>query len=373
MVARPARPCRAERWTSRGKGARSASDENPGAPHELRGCSALTSRVRFGLVHAPVPHWSQALVLVFAWFPLGSLRAAHAQEAVLWRLQFDAPPECPGEAAFRRALSERARRSPAPGHRIIVTVTHAEAAWVGRLMVDSPIDGVRVERTTTAPRCEDLGPALALMTALALDLEPAPAPSTPRASRPAAAPKAPLAPPPRPVVERNLTEAELGFLVSARSLGGFSLAPSITMGSHASGSFAPWIRISGEHLATEVKDAAGHTAELGWTLGQLDVCSHKLRFAGDAFVSPCLRLSVGAINAQGQVVANPHNVSHTWGSLGPSVEVGAPLFGPLWVRLQGGFDAPFASYRVMVDSTVALTTLPAVVARGGIGLGVRLW
>lgn len=239
------------------------------------------------------------------------------------------------------------------------------------------------------------------MTALALELDPAPASdaasspdvalgddagSTPYPGHLEGAP-APveispeplgMAPPRKPTP--RLTEGELGFLLHWRSVVGWrdraAVAPGVLWGSSAREAFSPWVRVSGDYVASRVVDAAGVGASLTWTLAQVDACTHKWALWGRAFVSPCARLSVGALQAKGYVgVEAPRDLTRLWLSAGGGGEAAIPLVGPLWLRVQGGIEALVLRQRVLVDADPdhVLVEMPAVLGLLGLGLGVRIW
>src|SRR6185503_8564806 len=108
---------------------------------------------------------------------------------------------------------------------------------------------------------------------------------------------------PRRAAAPRLTEGELGFLLHWRSVEGWrdrvAVAPSLLWGSRAAQGFAPWVRVSGDHVSADLADAAGLRASLTWTLAHVDACTHKWALGGGAFLSPCALLSAGAFQAKG--------------------------------------------------------------------------
>jgi hypothetical protein len=339
--------------------------------------------------------------MLLCWFATDT---AFAQAAPTWQIDFTAPATCPREQDFRHALDERAARSKVSGFahqpRIVVSIRAAAGAWTGLLEVESSADGVRIERTAQSARCEDLVPALALMTALALELDPAP-PSDGASSEPAVvdanegstAYPANLdeAPPPvetssEPFAQKvsrkaspRLTEGELGFLLHWRSLVGWrdrvAVAPSILWGSRAGRGFSPWLRVSGDYVASRVV-AGGLEASLTWTVAQLDACTHKWPLWESAFLSPCARLTIGALQAAGSAgVDTPRELTRLWLSAGGGAELAISIVGPLWLRVQGGVEALVLRQRVYVDAAPdhVLIEMPAALGLLGAGLGVRIW
>jgi hypothetical protein len=331
--------------------------------------------------------------------------SALGQARSRWQLRFKAPAACSTVQEFREALDERVLRSgifPRElNHRIIVAIVRADDGWTARLVVESSADGVRVERTAQANRCEELIPVLALMTALALDLEPS-ATTEPSAAAPSLggdSPSFPLAPAPPmvvpalparsgaaspkkapPPVGARRTEGELGFMLHWRSVVGWrdrvAVGPSILWGSRAAQGFSPWLRVSGDRVASGVVDASGLGASLTWTLAQLDGCTHKWALWGGAFVSPCARLSIGSLRAKGYAgVDAARDSTRVWLTAGGGIEAAMPIVGPLWLRAQGGVEALVLRQRVYVDADPdrILVRMPAVLGLLGVGLGVRIW
>lgn len=348
--------------------------------------------------------WVVLLSVISVWWLTTSL--ALAQERSRWQIRFTAPAACSTAQEFREALDARVLRSgifPRElNHRIIVSILRADDGWAARLVVESRVDNVRVERTAQANRCEELIPVLALMTALALDLEPSVTPERPPSrpilegdspSSPPLAPAPPQVVPPLSVASRaappktasppvgpRLTEGELGFMLHWRSVVGWrdrvAVGPSILWGSRAAQGFSPWLRVSGDRVASGVVDASGFGASLTWTLAQLDACSHKWVLWGGAFVSPCARLSIGSLQAKGYAgVDTARDSTRLWLTAGGGVEAAMPIVGPLWFRVQGGVEALVLRQRVYVDADPdrVLVHMPAVLGLLGVGLGVRIW
>jgi hypothetical protein len=348
--------------------------------------------------------WVAFLSVISVWWLTTSSALAQGQSR--WQLRFTAPAACSTEQEFRKALDERVLRSgifPRElNHRIIVSILRTDPGWAGRLVVESSVDGVRVERTAQANRCEELIPALALMAALALDLEPSATPERPppaptsdgdSSSFPPLAPAPPKVVPTLPAasraaspktasppVEPRLTEGELGFMLHWRSVVGWrdriAVGPSILWGSRAAQGFSPWLRVSGDRVASGVVDASGVGASLTWTLAQLDGCTHKWVLWGRAFVSPCARLSVGSLQAKGYAgVDTARDSTRVWLTAGGGVEAAMPIVGPLWLRVQGGVEALVLRQRIYVDADPdrILVHMPAVLGLLGVGLGVRIW
>jgi len=343
---------------------------------------------------------------VTLWLCSLATHAAFAEPAPKWQIQFTAPAACPGAQDFQRALDERtgARSklsSSTDQPRIEVSIRAAADGWTARLEVVSSADGTRVERAAQSRRCEDLVPALALMTALALDLDPAQrsgaaSPEIAVEDADAGVPTYPAdadgAPPPVEISPQRstganlrrasprLTEGELGFLLHWRSLVGWrdraAMAPSILWGSRVRQGFSPWLRVSGDYVASRVIDGAGLEASLTYTVAQLDACTHKWPLGRSAFLSPCAQVAVGAFQAAGYAgVDKPRKLTRPWLSAGGGAELAILLVGPLWLRVHGGIEALVLRQRVYVDSEPdrLLLQMPAAVGSLGVGLGVRIW
>ena len=155
-----------------------------------------------------------------------------------------------------------------------------------------------------------------------------------------------------------------------------AVGPGILWGSRAAQGFSPWVRLSGDHVASRVVDASGFGASLTWTLAQLDGCTHKWALWGGAFLSPCARLSVGSLQAKGYAgVDTARDSARVWLTAGGGVEAAIPIVGPLWLRVQGGVEAIVLRQRVYVDADPdhILVHMPAVVGLLGLGVGVRIW
>jgi hypothetical protein len=136
------------------------------------------------------------------------------------------------------------------------------------------------------------------------------------------------------------------------------------------------MRLSGERLKSHLVNASGVGASLTWTVAQLDACSHKWTVLGTAFLSPCARISIGALQAKGDAgVASPRELTRFWLTAGGGAEAAIPIVGPLWLRAQGGVEALLLRQRIFVDSDPdhILVEMPPVLGVLGLGLGVRIW
>ncbi|MBC7974891.1 MAG: hypothetical protein H7138_07875, partial [Myxococcales bacterium] len=117
------------------------------------------------------------------WLPILGLtliaRVAPASAAPeIVELRYVAPDGCPARAVVEAGILERTPNVAlgAPGRRVFaITIEPIADGFRGTLVVDDVAD-----KELSAPRCDDLASALALVTALAIDptatLTPRPAP-----------------------------------------------------------------------------------------------------------------------------------------------------------------------------------------------------
>jgi hypothetical protein len=252
----------------------------------------------------------------------------HPPERV--RISYDAPAECPDQAAFEAGVSERLGRPwrAAPGElarTIRVVVTKEGGALVAR-MTFTDATGRPVSRTVSAQNCEEVVSGIALVTALAIQSQvfgeevaasAGPAPS----AAPAAAPSAPTAasPPPRPPpTSRPSTwvhEVGLRFGVSS------GLGPGLPIGVGALWGLGPishpsFVHVVADWYDTGTVDRGGSSVRFQLLAGRLEVCPVRLGLTRWLLVPACAGVEAGRLTAAGRertdVVVHPRTVHIAW-------------------------------------------------------------
>lgn len=271
-----------------------------------------------------------ALRGVFVASLLVSRSAAAAGEDRPFRLNYDAPAECPrADHVSERIRAGTAHARPAAGdeprHDMTVVVSRGESGFVASLTVRSP-DGSERARSVPAPTCAEAVDAAALILAITIDPEAAaleskrleaeanarpdptekPKLKEPDTSKAAAtAPVPPLAssdvrrPASKPSPDRLLADAGVGFVALALSpglatdfFGGLAYEPIL-------GAVVPRFALSVHYAQSPTVEAPQGTASFERLGGRIDACPLR---AGtrDLSLRPCLSFEAGRLLATGQ-------------------------------------------------------------------------
>jgi hypothetical protein len=329
--------------------------------------------------------------------PTARLPAPVANEQVALSY-YGAAAGCPSEAQFVEQIAARVSIPVMFGGttgtvRMLVTLAPAGEQVLGKLEVErSSAEPTR--REFTASSCEEVGSALALVAALALDpnarteplpvraavsqASPLPEPEklvTPPAVVPASAPP-PSALPPSPLPPHYL--AWIGPVAGVvagdapKVIGLFGLALGVRR--VTSRPFSPSLQLTplwGKTGVTGPKTTAG---EFAWAMGRLEGCPVSARLSDYARLDPCAALEVGRLTARGAdgQVAVPVPVERWW--LAPGASVSLHLgFSGWFVRLSG--MALFPATRdefVFLEPDRRVHQASPVIAGGSLGLGFQL-
>jgi hypothetical protein len=345
------------------------------------------------------PTW---LVVLLTAPSLGAREARPVQA----RLTYEAPPGCPDRAAFEAKVRRRTpwlREDGASPDSVTlaVTVDAEEHPASGRVEVVSP-QGERTSRSLTAASCEELTDALALMTALSIDLlagasdgllqapreRPEAPPSPPPRAEPAASspPPAPRTPPPGPVPRvappppaSPPPDRSRGWRFAA-GVGAdvsWGVTPEVMFGPRASvEATSPRRGVLGLSLRAAVARAArasmpvsGGEADFTWTIGTLDIC--PLRWEqGSLTLAPCARLEAGKLDGTGVNVMPVHDAPRGWLAVAALARLRWTFAPPLALEIEGGVRAPFIRDRFIFDPDTLVYQPPPLSALAGAGLVV---
>lgn len=258
--------------------------------------------------------------------------SSEADVAEVVELDYLSDGECPSKASFLAEVSARIRRPvtwvvTGGNVRVALALTQQPGAATGRLDVSRGA-APATRREFTAATCGEVGSALALVVALALDpnarteelpappavaeepTPPTPAPDLETRAEPPPAPPPPSAPP-RPVTVRvasprssphysawlgPVAGVDVGYAPVPLVMLGFSFGARVSLGTWLS----PMIQLTPSWGET---GGTGPSAELGafaWTLTRLEVCPLALPLTRSLTFSPCLAGEVGRLSAQGR-------------------------------------------------------------------------
>lgn len=227
---------------------------------------------------------------------------AQASAASGVQLTWNAPSECPTRADVEREVGQILAASTAPASAVSARadVTRLGEKWHVELAIASS-EG-RGERRLDASSCGELGSAVALIVALAVDPgarpPPPPVPSAPDAGAPEAAAAAPP-PPPRP----GSDSTTLGVALGAAATADFGTLPSTGVGGEAVVALVvDRLRVEGRgriFAKQRALDPANAAQGVDFTLlgGGLRGCFAAI--AGTVSLAPCAGAGLERLSAAG--------------------------------------------------------------------------
>ncbi len=277
-------------------------------------------------------------------------RAGAEEERVA--LDYHAPDECPGKAAFESEVRARTAKVKfgAEGRRFRVVVDRGESGGAGTLSIREG-DAAPSERTLSGAACDEVVSALALVAALAVDPlastaprselvlpaepepepEPAPAPKPEPAKAPVERVSSPPRPSPKPArAPAEPTQFRAGLradLVSGPApkpllAGGFELflhrKTLLGESGLGLGFFAAQTGVGGPDL---------ETARFRWLVGRVALC--PLGAGRPLYYHLCAASDLGALHAEGLAIYQPEARTRLWADAG-AVAVAGCEFGPHW-------------------------------------------
>lgn len=309
--------------------------------------------------------------------PAQPVSAESAQVPEQVELDYLSDPGCLSKAQFVAEVTARIRRPVTwvvtnGAVHIELSLSQAEGGATGKLEVSRGA-AEPTRREFTAESCAEVGSALALVVALALDpnartepLAPSPAeapappsaaepppvtapaavapppPAPARPSRPPASPRAAAAPP-APVQYA----AWLGPVVGVSS--GYAPEPLVTVGLSlgarlTTGSwFSPALQLTPSWGKTGSTGPAAELGSFAWTVARLEACPVEVRLTKALGFSPCLAGELGRLLARGTAAGVESTRAERWWAA-PGVTAALHLeLGSWFVRLSG--EAVFPAIR----------------------------
>jgi hypothetical protein len=323
---------------------------------------------------------------------LASLLAAVAvaAQAQTVRLQVEAPPDCTTREELMAQVAARTRRFDfaAPGDEsaaplVRVVVTPGPRAVVGELTITQP-EGSPAVRRLSAPSCEQLTDALALVIALVFDRETAvePAAPSPEAQRP----KPPPPPPPAPLAPASVAvapapePAPIGHLrVSAAAGGQVLLGPAprampgvtveLTVSWDRTSVWSPAARLSASAAWSGALHETGGVATFSLDTLTLDACPLRL-LRWRLEVRACATGTVGRLRAQGSETYQQASVERPFAATGGAAVLTLPLGHALEVSARASAGASWIRDSFAFAPKVFYRGAPLFVA-AGLTAGVR--
>jgi len=283
-------------------------------------------------------------------------------------IAYDADPGCPPVNVFFdqvRARTQRVRRAERDEAALSLRVTAriTDSAAIGRLEVQTTSDEVTA-RAMSAPECDELVAALALVAALSIDpdasMDTSPGAPTPDAGVSAARlegeqeePPPSLAPLPRERIAAPASVAAPPRGTWSAGGGGWlhgGALPGVALGGRAwletaagdRGTWSPAARLSVGAAATFAVVLGPAKARFQLYTARLDGCPTSLRFGGVVGFEPCLLIEGGALRGEGADVSIPRSATSLWLATGPLGRLKVRIGSHVTVELESGVVVPLS-------------------------------
>jgi hypothetical protein len=362
--------------------------------------------------------------------------SASAADTEPIRVRFEAPSDCPGEAAFLdqvRARTAKARVAAASekARTFAVRLAHEGRSIHGRLAIEESASQTEI-REITGERCAEVVSALALITALAVDPQastapPARLPTAPPApalppfgSDPAApggagaSPPPPPPPPPQPPRARlppnhpapyvrppswvDLDASALPVIpaipveipplwrftagVEIAAVGGFA-PPPLAAGSaffveaaltdRRAITFAPSLRFALIQADSGYLGPAPIIARFQLHLARGEVCPLRFVLLEGLAIAPCASFDLGALLAQGWASAQSGESQRLWAAPGLGARLRWTIAGEIELQLEGGGSIPLVNDTFLVAPDILVHQVPAFAPWLAAGAGVHFY
>jgi hypothetical protein len=241
-------------------------------------------------------------------------------------------------------------------------------------------DGSSTTRELKAPSCEQVGEALALIVAIAIDPqalvegapprsepEPPPVPSPPAdAARPpdvrGSEPKGPTV---RAAFGLRWDEVS-GVTPILRPV----LRPFVEIIGDRKGALVPGLRVSLAWTRNARVGTAYGEADFSWYVGRVEACPFRLGSVALS-LSSCVTFDAGALRVVGQNAPASTVRTRPWVSTGLNARGSALLWRFVFVEVEVGAAAPWIKDRWLFADGSAIQSAPPISAWMGAGLGCR--
>jgi hypothetical protein len=298
------------------------------------------------------------------------------------RLRYQASSGCAGERGFFEQVTARTQRvrlaKPSERATVLhVSIREVPGGLAGSIELRGD-EGTTSAREVKAQSCDQVVAALAIMAALAID----PDASTEPLPKPRPAPKPPPPKPaPQPVVKPAPTEPAPSLRshwkvgISLAALAGvfddsvLAVRPFVELAREGRPAWGYTVRLSGARFESKFTRSEG-TGEFALYSGRLEPCPAHLRAWEPVWISACLVLDAGWLEARGADVTPRQSVSRFWLAAGPTARVELRVLEILALEASGELFFPFVRDRFFVGKDATVHRTPAVGGGGAIGLGV---
>jgi hypothetical protein len=312
-----------------------------------------------------------------------SLARASSPGEGLPAIEYTAPPGCVDSEAFRSRLAERspglAALPPAQTERVSVEIVRTQDdRYQGTLHV-ARAEGGPFERRIEADACGEVVDALALVTLLAVGLEPS-VTFAAEAPPPAPARTAERSPTHRPVEHASGSPRwTVGGGVHAAMV--TVLGPNVQPGIEAyvavaadrASAWSPEVRVSGWRLQSGTFDTAVGTAALTLLAAALDGCPLRLPVARDLALRPCAGVQLGSVQGtgEGSLLSHPRSQSLSWWAAFGVARIAWTLLPNLVFEGEAGVVIPLGTHGFYFGPDTTIYNVPAVGALATVGLGAH--
>ena len=332
--------------------------------------------------------WAPAL-LATAWPALALAESGAEPEPI--RLSYTASDGCPSRDAFLgrlRARTTRFREAAEGEAARVFTVELALGAEAsrGKFTVRAR-DGSSATRELKAPSCEQVGAALALVVAIAIDPQALVEVAQPKSEREPEPPPLPPAPPPpspqdaarRPDVrssEPMVRTVRGAFGLRWDEVSGVTpmlrpvLRPFFEIIGDRQGALVPGLRVSFAWTRDARVGTAYGEADFSWYVGRIEACPLRLGSVAVS-LSSCVTFDAGALRVVGQNAPPSTARTRPWMSTGLNARGSARLWRWLFAEVEVGAAAPWIKDRWLFVDGTAIQSAPPISAWIGAGLGCR--
>jgi hypothetical protein len=333
---------------------------------------------------APTCTFASSVRLRFVAVVLLLCARAEAAEDATPDIQYLVPATCPDVRAFRERLEARVAGASKEAvsrslRAITIRIDESPAGYSGSLVIRDT-DGATSTRQLSAPTCDEVVDAFAVLSALTMGIVasgPLAPPRAPSKPPPPAVPAPPLGPPPAPGPPDGRWRFSVGADLTVVTFVGPTLGvgpePFVDLSREGRSLLSPAFRLSGARIGGEGASAGGGSASLTLTTLRLDGCPLRLPVARNLWGTPCLGVRAGIIQGDGTIGGQSQDETELWLSLDLVARVSWTPWKWLLVEVQGGGSAPLFRYDFYFAPKTqdGLYETPVLGAFFGAGVGVR--